>query len=210
MPSLWHLQKRMLFPFESDNKFDASCTKKFLYRRNIAGASKEQSRVKSESRRWIQRGLNRTLRENLPWDECQDRKGYTNLVLSRAPTGRLTTVDNTRQCSGKIRTFRAERVRPSPTCNCSGTFLAPGLSAHHPHPPVHQGSLCLLCILAFEQFFRFRRRFIVYPPYDPISSGLSVPLKSLFPFFIVSHFLLIPNLSSRFSIANGYLKHYFQ
>lgn len=67
-----------------------------------------------------------------------------------------------------------------------------------PHPPVHQGSLCLLCILAFEQFFRFRRRFIVYPPYDPISSGLSVPLKSLFPFFIVSHFLLIPNLSSRF------------
>lgn len=134
MSSLWHLQKRMLFPFESDNKFDASCTKKFLYRRNIAGASKEQSRVKSESRRWIQRGLNKTLRENLPWDECQDRKGYTNLVLFRAPTGRLTTVDNTRQCSGKIRTFRAERVRPSPTCNCSGTFLAPGLSAHHPIP----------------------------------------------------------------------------
>jgi len=34
----------MLFPFKPDNKFDTFCSKKFRYRRIIAGASKEQSR----------------------------------------------------------------------------------------------------------------------------------------------------------------------
>lgn len=33
--NIFYIYKNMLFSFESNNKFDASCSKKLLYHRNI-------------------------------------------------------------------------------------------------------------------------------------------------------------------------------